>query len=211
MNLILSSITTTIAHLIVYSIIPFFWWLIRHRKEEGFFKWIGIYKPQLKSKWWVLVVFGFVYCLFYNFNYTRLAGQSTLAFVENISPVSTNVFIGMGAMAILPALIKSFIANGLAEEILFRGFLCKRVCNKFGTFRGVMIQAVLCGLVLDLMYIIVGINAGLWYYTLVFACASVDALLLGFLNEKIFNGSIIPGVLLHGASNFVTSLLIAFL
>jgi membrane protease YdiL (CAAX protease family) len=44
----------------------------------------------------------------------------------------------------------------------------------------------------------------------VFAFTGVGALLLGWLNEKIFNGSIIPSILLHGAGNFITSMLVAF-
>jgi hypothetical protein len=123
MNLILSSITTAIVNLIVFSIIPFIWWFIRHRKKEGFFKWIGIYKPQLKSKWWVLVVFGLMH---------------------------------------------------------------------------------------NMMYILAGLDVGMWYHTLMFVVTGVGALLLGWLNEKIFNGSIIPSILLHGAGNFISSMLVAF-
>ena len=54
MELILSSIVTMIVNLIIFSIIPFIWWLIRHRKKENFFTWLGFIKPKLKSKWWVL-------------------------------------------------------------------------------------------------------------------------------------------------------------
>jgi membrane protease YdiL (CAAX protease family) len=210
MNLILSSITTAITNLIVFSIIPFIWWFIRRRKKEGFFKWIGIYKPQLKSKWWVLVVFGVIYYFSYSFDFTQLLDKSTLEYIENNSSVSANAFAGIGAMAILPALIENFIANGLSEEILFRGFLCKRLCNKFGTVKGIIIQAVLFGLMHNMLYILAGLDVGLWYHTLVFVSTGTGALLLGWLNEKIFNGSIIPSVLLHGAGNFISSMLVAF-
>jgi membrane protease YdiL (CAAX protease family) len=210
MELILSSIITAITNLIVFSLIPLIWWFIRRRKKEGFLKWIGIYKPELKSKWWVLVVFGIIYYFFYNFDYTQLVDQSTLKYLENNSSVSANAFAGIGAMAILPAFIENFIANGLSEEILFRGFLCKRLCNKFGTVKGVMIQAVLFGLMHNLLYILAGLDVGLWYHTLVFVSTGAGALLLGLLNEKIFNGSIIPSILLHGAGNFISSMLVAF-
>jgi membrane protease YdiL (CAAX protease family) len=210
MNLILSSITTAIVNLVVFSIIPFIWWFIRHRKNVGFFKWIGIYKPQLKSKWWVLVVFGVIYYFSYSFDFTQLLDKSTLEYIENNSSVSANAFAGIGAMAILPALIENFIANGLSEEILFRGFLNKRLCNKFGKVQGIIIQAVLFGLMHNMMYILAGLDVGLWYHTLVFVFTGTGALLLGWLNEKIFNGSIIPSILLHGAGNFISSMLVAF-
>ncbi len=210
MELILSSITTAVTNLIVFSVIPLIWWFIGHRKEEGFFKWIGIYKPQLKSKWWILAIFAVIYYFFYSFDITQLIDQSTLDYVENSSSVSANAFAGIGAAAILPALIQNFIANGLSEEILFRGFLCKRLCNKFGTVKGVIIQAVLFGLMHNLIYILAGVDVGLWYHTLLFVFTGAGALLLGLLNEKIFNGSIIPSILLHGAGNFISSMLVAF-
>lgn len=57
MQLIVSSIVTSIVNLIVFSLIPFVWWFFRHRKETGFFSWIGFCKPKLKSRWPVLVIF----------------------------------------------------------------------------------------------------------------------------------------------------------
>ena len=57
MQLIVSGIVTSIVSLIVFSLIPFVWWLFRHRKETGFFSWVGFCKPKLKSRWPVLVIF----------------------------------------------------------------------------------------------------------------------------------------------------------
>ena len=122
MELILSSISTSIANLIIFSLIPFLWWFFRHRKETGLFRWTGFIRPHLRSKWWVLIVFAVVYYFFYNFDFTRLVDPDTLAYIENSSAVSANAFAGIGAAAIIPALIENFIANGVAEEILYRGF-----------------------------------------------------------------------------------------
>ena len=55
-----------------------------------------------------------------------------------------------------------------------------------------------------------GLNVGIWYHTLTFVFTGTGALLLGLLNQKLFNGSIIPSILLHGAGNFITTMLIAF-
>ena len=57
MQLIVSGIVTSIVNLIVFSLIPFVWWLFRHRKETGFFSWVGFCKSKLKSRWPVLVIF----------------------------------------------------------------------------------------------------------------------------------------------------------
>jgi len=210
LQLVMSSITTTIVNLIVFSLLPIIWWFFRHRKEEGFFRWIGFFKPRLKSKWWVLLIFAILYYFFYNFDFTQFVSPETLEYIENSASVSANVFAGIGVAAILPAFIENFIANGVAEEILYRGFLCKRLISKIGLVKGIILQAVLFGLMHNILYILAGLNVGLWYHILTFIFTGMGALLLGWLNEKIFNGSIIPGILLHGAGNFIASLLVAF-
>lgn len=210
LELTISSVKTAVANTIVFAFIPLIWWFIKHRKEVGFFEWIGLYKPQLKSKVWVLALFAVLYYSFYNFNFTKLVNPETLKEIENSSSVAANTFAGIGTMAILPALIENFVANGLAEEILYRGFLCKRFCEKLGTSKGIILQAVLFGLMHNIIYIIAGLNVGLWYHTLTFIFAGTGALLLGYLNEKIFNGSIVPSILLHGTGNFIASMLVAF-
>lgn len=206
----ISSVKTAVANTIVFAFIPLTWWFIKHRKEVSFFEWIGLYKPQLKSKIWVLALFAVLYYFFYNFDFTKLVNPETLKEIENSSSVAANTFAGIGTMAILPALIENFVANGLAEEILYRGFLCKRFCEKLGTSKGIILQAVLFGLMHNIIYIIAGLNAGLWYHTLTFIFTGTGALLLGYLNEKIFNGSIVPSILLHGTGNFIASMLVAF-
>ena len=210
MQLIMSSITTTIVNLVVFSLLPIIWWFFRHRKEENFFRWIGFFKPQLKSRWWVLLIFAILYYFFYNFDFTQFVSSETLEYIENSASVSSNVFAGIGMAAILPAFIENFIANGVAEEILYRGFLCKRLCIKIGLVKGIILQAVLFGLMHNILYILAGLDVGLWYHILTFIFTGMGALLLGWLNEKIFNGSIIPSILLHGAGNFIASMLVAF-
>lgn len=210
LDLTISSITTAIINLIVFSFIPVLWWFFRHRKETNFFKWIGFYTPHLRSKWWILLIFAVLYYFFYNFDFTQLINPKTLEYIESSSAVSANAFTGLGITAILPALIENFIANGVAEEILYRGFLCKRLCNKLGTVQGIILQAVLFGLMHNVLYVLAGLEVGLWYHTLTFIFTGIGALLLGWLNEKIFNGSIIPSILLHGTGNFIASMLVAF-
>lgn len=210
LELTISSVKTAVANTIVFAFIPLIWWFIKHRKEVSFFEWIGLYKPQLKSKIWVLALFAVLYYFFYNFDFTKLVNPETLKEIENSSSVAANTFAGIGTMAILPALIENFVANGLAEEILYRGFLCKRFCEKLGTSKGIILQAVLFGLMHNIIYIIAGLNVGLWYHTLTFIFTGTGALLLGYLNEKIFNGSIVPSILLHGTGNFIASMLVAF-
>ena len=209
-KLILSSIVTMIVNLILFSIIPFIWWLIRHRKKESFFTWLGFIKPKLKSKWWVLLIFGVVYYFFYNFDFTTLLSPETMKALEESGSVAVHEYKGLGVAAIIPALITNFIANGVAEEILYRGFLCKRLCGKLGTTKGVILQAVLFALMHNALYLLAGVPVGVDYHALMFVFTGTGALLLAYLNEKIYNGSIIPSIIMHGLGNFITSMLVAF-
>lgn len=70
----------------------------------------------------------------------------------NHESVAVNMYAGIGAFAILPALLKNYVANGVTEEILYRGFLCKRLCEKFVTISGMVLQTVLFGLMHNLLF-----------------------------------------------------------
>ena len=118
MELVLSSVTTAAVNLIVFSFLPVLWWFFKHRQAGGFLKWIGFFRPQLKSSWRILLLFAVLYAFFYNFDFTQLVDPQTLAYIESSASVSANAFAGLGAAAVLPALIEYFIANGVAEEIL---------------------------------------------------------------------------------------------
>lgn len=156
------------------------------------------------------MIFAVFYFFFYNFDFTQFVDAETLSYLEDSESVSANVFAGIGIAAVIPALIQNFIGNGVAEEILFRGFLNKRLCSKFGTVSGIILQAVLFGFMHNLIYLLAGLEVGIWYHFLMFAFTGTGALLLGGLNEKIFNGSIIPSIILHGVGNFIGSMLVAF-
>ena len=184
----MSSITTAIINLIVFSLVPVIWWVFRHRKETGFFKWIGFYRPQLKSKWWVLLIFAVLYYFFYNFDFTQLVDPKTLEYIESSSAVSANVFAGIGFTAILPAFIENFVANGVAEEILYRGFLCKRFCNKFGTVQGIILQAVLFGLMHNFSLLENGLTLSPYNFITILIAIGVCAL-VAFLYYRFFYDS----------------------
>lgn len=210
MELLLSNLVTMVANLLVFSFIPFLWWFFRHRKETGFFRWIGFIVPKLTTKWWTLLIFLAVYIFFYKFDFTVLISQKTMDALESSSSVAASKYAGLGFAAIIPAFIENFIANGVAEEILFRGFLCKRLCSKFGTVAGIISQGVLFGLMHNILILLAGVPVDFTYHILVFTFTGMGALLLGYLNEKIYNGSIAPSIFLHGLGNFLTTIGKAF-
>jgi len=51
---------------------------------------------------------------------------------------------------------------------------------------------------------------GMDFHIVMFLFTGSAGLLLAWLDEKIYNGSIVPGILLHGLGNFIGSLRVAF-
>ena len=94
----------------------------RGRKRE----YHNLRRPGVKTGWWVLAIFPVVYYYFYNFDFTALIGDASMEALESSGSIAVNVYAGLGAAAILPAFIENFVANGVAEEILYRGFLWGR-------------------------------------------------------------------------------------
>jgi len=211
MQLIISNAIGAITNLIIFSLIPVLWWFIKHRKETSFFKWVGLYKPELKSKWWVVVIFAIVYYFVYSFDITMFVSEESMNVVGESESVSANVYTGIGMAAIIPALIQNFIANGVSEELLYRGFIGKRLCAKFGTVPGIIVQAVLFGLMHNGLYVLAGVPIGIDFHIAMFLFTGTAGLLLAWLDEKIFNGSILPSILLHGLGNFIGSMRVAFM
>lgn len=188
----------------------FFMVVFPAQKRNFFFQMAGLYTAAAEKQMVDAPPFCCCVLLFYTFDFTQWISPETMEYLESSGSVSVNAFAGIGAAAIMPAFIENFIGNGVAEEILYRGFFCKRFCNKLGCVKGILLQAVLFGLMHNVLYLLAGLQVGLWYHVLMFLFTGMAALLLGWLNEKIYNGSILPGILLHGAGNFINSMLMAF-
>lgn len=46
----LNQLLNAIIQVVLFSIIPFIWWLVTARKKEKFFEWLGVKKPECESK-----------------------------------------------------------------------------------------------------------------------------------------------------------------
>ena len=121
--------------------------------------------------------------------------------------MATAEFVGKGFSVLLPAIIYSFVKTGLSEEILFRGFIGKRLINKFGLNTGNLLQAALFGLLHGAMVISITSIFGAIVVTLITGMAGY---LMGYINENLSKGSIVPSWLLHGCTNLVASLVAMF-
>lgn len=121
--------------------------------------------------------------------------------------MATSDFKGLGVGAIPAILVYAVFNTSLPEEILFRGFLLKRISNKFGFVSANIIQSILFGLMHGVMFFkYVAVLKAL----LIIVFTMVIAWFMGYINEKKSNGSIIPGWIIHAVSNIFSGLCAAF-
>ena len=199
--ILLNQINSAILQLLLFLSVPFMWYVVTHKKINGFFVWLGIKvapKPPLKVMLCILIGFLVVVFLPYmwlyqseNLNYQ---GFTVDAFRQS----------GWSIQTLCVILIWAILQTSLSEEILFRGFLCKRCCNKFGEKIGNTVQAIIFGMVhtaalpdknIFAILIVVLLTGGIGY-------------VLGWLSLKKVQGSILYGWEIHATVNILSPIIV---
>lgn len=196
---VLSSIISAITQLIFFSLISFIWWLITSRKEDKFLDWIGLKKPVIKESKLKLILI----TLIISAGYIFLTSIIINTFISS-SSMSTNQFYKKGLSALPSILFYSVIQTALSEEILFRGFLGKRLINKFGFIEGNTIQAVCFGLLHGIPFGVVTENV--LVTILLTLLPGALGWFEGWINEKYSAGSIVPSWIIHSIMNIFSAL-----
>lgn len=197
LQLFLSTFASGILQVILVSLVPFIWWLVTARKKENFFKWLGL------KGWGENKPLGYIVLIAVFFLVISLVPLYFLRGTET----ATSRFAGLGAAGIPAALAYAIIQTGLSEEIFFRGFLLKRIANKFGFVAGNIIQALLFGLMHGAMFfslVSLPFAAGITLLT------GAVAYCFGWVNEKKAGGSILPSWCIHALSNIAASFIALF-
>lgn len=125
MDLLMKKLTNSIIQIIIFSLIPFLWWLITSRKKMNFFEWIGLKKVNnIKEN----KLFAWIFSVLVLF---LIISVFILYSLKNVN-IASSEFTGLGIKSSPSILIYAIFNTSLPEEILFRGFLLKRIGNKFG-------------------------------------------------------------------------------
>ena len=185
--MILTTVVNSAIQLLMFSVIPFLWWLATQRKhKKSFSKWLGIKTPKLSSRLLAIFFIGFV-ALF-------ATGPLIINSIQDRTLLANYNYIGSGAEGYIAAIFYAFIQTALAEEILFRGFIAKRVISKTNFHFGCAIQAFLFGLIHVVS--IYGAVSNLTLF-LIFIFSTCAGWLMCYMNEKHSNGSILPSWILQ--------------
>ncbi|WP_427110214.1 CPBP family intramembrane glutamic endopeptidase [Lysinibacillus xylanilyticus] len=199
--MVLESVINAVFQVFLFSVIPFIWWFFSARKEQSFLTWLGLKKPVIENKGNYFLWFLFIIILLF-------VPLTTISyFYLDSSTLATNRFTGLGFSALIPALFHSIVQTGLSEELLFRGFLMKRFMHKFGFQMGNIMQSLLFGILHGLlMFSFVPFGV----VVLVVIATAFVGYLMGWINERKSNGSILTSWAIHSIVNLIAAFMAMF-
>lgn len=198
MNLVINKIMNSVLQIILFAIIPFIWWLVTGRKKQKFAEWIGLKKITGGKKTASAIFIVSIAFL--------VLGALTLYAIKDIE-TATSEFAGLGVIAVPAIIIYAAFNTAFPEEILFRGFLLKRISNKFGFDIANLTQALLFGLLHGVMFFS---SVGIIKVILITVFTATIGWFMGYINEKNSNGSIVPSWIIHTISNLFSGICAAF-
>lgn len=204
---VVNEIISTIVQIGLFTLIPFVFYKFRKQKSVTFLKYIGLYKPPTKSLFHVTFVS--LLFLFIGIGLTYIDEDFKQAALSPNSVTGKLRMLGFSGSTIIILVITALFKTSLAEEILFRGFIAKRLIHSLGFINGNILQALIFGLLHLLLFTFL-IKTTTFSLVLVLVFSSFAGWTIGYVKEKYANGSIVPGWLAHGIGNSISYLLISF-
>ena len=200
------TLLSTLLQLLVFSLIPFVVFLISKRSARGFWEYIGL-QPSKREANLLAIATSLVF----------VAPALILSTVnEGFREIMTDPNsisghfreLGFSLPVLIMIGLTAIFKTALAEEILFRGFLAKRLMAWLGYSWGNLVQALVFGGIHLALFAMISSN---WFFLIfIFAFSGLGAYISAYLNEKRANGSIIPGWIAHALANLITYTVVAF-
>ena len=197
--LYVNEIVSTILQILIFTAIPFIVYLVTNRRIKGFFDYIGLRKPETRAMFYAplcAVAFVLPALLLVFFSPTILEAATAPNTV--IGRLRSN---GLSMTTFILLIVKALIQTAFTEEILFRGFIAKRLINWLGFTAGNLLQALLFGAVHLLIF--TGQKFSFPLAIGIVLYPAIGGWIMGYLNERVGNGSILPGWLMHGLVNLI--------
>ncbi|MBA3283548.1 MAG: CPBP family intramembrane metalloprotease [Nitrosopumilus sp.] len=204
---IFSDLISAISQIIVFTLIPFIFYLFRKDKKISFSKYIGFTKPTRTSIVYsigvaLLILFIGIIGIFLSEGFKEAVHAPS-------SVTGKFMTMGLNPITFVSILIMALLKTSLSEEIFFRGFIGKQLINKLGFKRGNLLQGIIFGLVHFFLLLFL-IKSSIFTLIIIFIFTSFAGWMIGYIKEKYANGSIIPGWIAHGIGNTISYLVIAF-
>ena len=188
MNLFVSKVVSSIIQIILFSLIPFVWWLVTRRKVESFWSFIGLKKVHnAKDNKLVILILDIIFKFL-------ILSVFIIKSLKNVE-MATSVFYGLRFAAIPAIIIYAVFNTALPEEIVFRGFLLKRISNCTSFTIGNLAQGVLFGLMHGVMFFFL---TGPFMAFMITLFTGLIGIAMGYVNEKKLMGQFFQaGVSMH--------------
>lgn len=195
-----NEIISAILQVLIFTAIPFFVYLVAHRRAKGFFDYIGLRRPESRTMLYaVLCAAAFVLPALLLFYFSPGVREAVAAPNTVVGKLRAN---GLSGATVFLLCLKTLVQTAFSEEILFRGFIAKRLINRLGFTIGNLVQAILFGAMHLLIFagqeFSLPLAVGVVFYP------ALGGWVAGYLNERLGNGSILPGWLMHGLTNLIT-------
>ena len=196
----LQRIMSAFIQILFIILLPYILWFLTARGKVPFMEWIGLKAIKRVEDSYLIawIIGGFLlFTIFSMFIFPLTRSIET----------ATSAFSDMGLKALPSILIYSFLQTSLPEELLFRGFLLKRLVNHMPFVFANTIQAIAFGLLHGVLFASV-VSLEVTFFIIFFTGAI--AAYLGFVNEKKAGGSILTSWIIHAVANIFSGIVVAF-
>lgn len=204
--MMINTTINAVLQVLVLLLIPFIAYLIRKKTTKGFWNDLGFKKSNKKANLYALLVMLILVLPVIILVLTNDEFKEIMLDSKSVSGAMRK--IGFGIEAVVVILLSAIIKTALSEEIFFRGFLAKRLIAITSFRTGNLIQAIIFGAIHALVFIL--ITSNLLFLTVIFIFPTIGAYFKTYLNEKMANGSIIPGWIAHATANIISYSFVAF-
>ncbi len=196
-----------ILQVIAFSLIPLLVYLVQNKKTQGFLENIGLYGSNANANFYAFLT-SLVF-LVPMIIMTMVNSDFREIMFDPMSITGKIRLMGFGTEAVGTILIIALIKTALAEEIFFRGFLAKRLIRTLGFPVGNWIHAIIFGLIHAALF--ATITSNILFLAVIFVFPTIGAYLMAYLNEKMAEGSIMPGWISHACANVLSYSIVGFL
>ncbi len=202
-----NELVSAVIQILVFVLIPFLYYLIKHKKATGFLEYIGLKKSPKEANYLAIYVF-----LIIAIPVLLLSVFNSEFYSIMTSPGSmTGKFkeMGLSIESVSILIVAAVFKTSFAEEILFRGFIAKRLIAITSFQTGNIIHALLFGAIHTALFLSISSNP--WFLFVIFLFPTVGAYFMVWINEKKADGSIVPGWIAHALSNLASYAVVGFL
>ncbi len=202
----INEIISTVLQIFAFSLIPLVVWMVKNKSVKGFFHYIGLKASNRRAN---LLAVGLSLVFTLPILLLVILNEDFLAIMAHPESMTGKFkLMGFSFSALLLVLITAIFKTAFSEEILFRGFLAKQLIRWLGFRSGNLLHAVLFGALHTAVFL--SISNNVLFLIIIFFFPALGAYLQTYLNEKVAQGSILPGWIAHALANVTSYSIIGF-